>query len=97
MNNWRGLITFLLGCAIIYLFWPFLVWMILLIAVMVGFWAFRFWWMVHKTKQQLNEQEYHQEAAEEADNDYPRWSSESQNSDIIDAEYTERRIDDEQR
>ena len=97
MRSWQGFISFLLGCALIYLFWPFLVWLIAAALILIAFWLFRLWQSSRAVKKQWEEAQSQFEIHDEPQDDWGSSRDSRQNDDVIDVEYTERRIDDDRR
>lgn len=96
MRGWQGLGSLLLGAVLLYLFWPFLVYFLLILFVFIGIWIFRLWRISKQSKKMWEESErdfeqnYNQE-----ETPYTTRNGGNQGGDIIDVEYTERRVNDD--
>lgn len=96
MRGWQGLSSLLLGAVLLYLFWPFLVYFLLILFVIIGIWIFRLWRISKQSKKMWEESErdfeqnYNQE-----ETPYTTRNVGNHGGDVIDVEYTERRVNDD--
>lgn len=95
MRNWQGLFTFLISCLLLYMFWPFLVWIVLIGLAFVAFWIFRLWYLSRKAKKMWEEAEHDFDYSNQDEQSFTTHSRPSSQQDVIDVEYTERRVNDD--
>ena len=81
----RTLSAILIGCVFVSLFWPYLVWMIILLILAGAFIIFKLW-----KDGRIIQSSYSK------NNHYSNIENQTSSDNIIDVEYTERRIEDDQ-
>lgn len=94
MKNWQSLVTLLIGIILVIALWPILKWAVLVLLLLIIFAAVRFWYLAKETRKQLEEAAKQMEEESEIYESRYRGGA---SDDVIDVEYTERRVEDDDR